>query len=250
VSGDGFSGEVAAPGRGGEPIKSEGVMLFHRFAKLILRGLLAILIDYEVVGLENVPRKGPLIVAINHMNFLDPVLATVFIPRDIVSMAKAELFSSPVVGFLFRLYGAFPVHRGEIDRTALRKAMTALKEEKALLMAPEGTRGGDWRLIKARDGVAYVSLKVSVPILPMAISGSERFWKELARLRRAKTKIVVGEPFLLVPKEGRASRGQLSEMTTEAMYRLATLLPPEYRGVYSDLSAATEEHIRPYKGGA
>jgi len=211
---------------------------------------MAILLDYEVVGLENVPRKGPLIVAINHMNFLDPVIATVFIPRDIVSMAKAELFGSPVVGLVFRLYGAFPVRRGEIDRTALRKAMAALKEEKALLMAPEGTRGGDWRLMKARDGVAYVALQASVPILPVAISGSERFWKELARLRRTKTRVVVGEPFVLLPREGRVSREQLSEMTTEAMYRLATLLPPEYRGIYGDLETATEEHIRPYKGGS
>lgn len=225
-------------------------MLFHRFAKLILRGLMAILLDYEVVGLENVPRKGPLIVAINHMNFLDPVMATVFIPRDIVSMAKAELFGSPVVGLVFRLYGAFPVRRGEIDRTALRKAMAALKEEKALLMAPEGTRGGDWRLTKARDGVAYVALQASVPILPVAISGSERFWKELARLRRTKTRVVVGEPFVLVPKEGKVTREQLGEMTTQAMYRLAALLPPEYRGIYGDLETATEEHIRPYKGGS
>lgn len=225
-------------------------MLFHRFAKSILRGLLAILLDYEVVGLENVPRKGPLIVAINHMNFLDPVLATVLIPRDIVSMAKAELFGYPLVGLVFGLYGAFPVRRGEIDRRALRKAMAALKEEKALLMAPEGTRGGDWRLIEARDGVAYVALRASVPILPMAISGSERFWKELARLRRTKTRIVVGEPFFLVPEEGKVTREQLREMTAEAMYRLAALLPPQYRGVYSDLSAATEEHIRPYKGAS
>jgi len=225
-------------------------MLFHRFAKLILRGLMAILLDYEVVGLENVPRKGPLIVAINHMNFLDPVIATVFIPRDIVSMAKAELFGSPVVGLVFRLYGAFPVRRGEIDRTALRKAMAALQEEKALLMAPEGTRGGDWRLMKARDGVAYVALQASVPILPVAISGSERFWKELARLRRTKTRVVVGEPFVLVPKEGKVTREQLGEMTTQAMYRLAALLPPEYRGIYGDLETATEEHIRPYKGGS
>jgi 1-acyl-sn-glycerol-3-phosphate acyltransferase len=211
---------------------------------------MAILLDYEVVGLENVPRKGPLIVTINHMNFLDPVIATVFIPRDIVSMAKAELFGSPVVGLVFRLYGAFPVRRGEIDRTALRKAMAALQEEKALLMAPEGTRGGDWRLMKARDGVAYVALQASVPIVPVAISGSERFWKELARLRRTKTRVVMGEPFVLLPREGRVSREQLSEMTTEAMYRLATLLPPEYRGVYSDLSAAREEYIRTYKGGS
>jgi len=128
--------------------------------------------------------------------------------------------------------------------------MAALKEEKALLMAPEGTRGGDWRLIKARDGVAYVALQASVPILPVVISGSERFWKELARLRRTKTRVVVGEPFVLLPREGRVSREQLSEMTTEAMYRLATLLPPEYRGVYSDLSAAREEYIRTYKGGS
>jgi len=84
----------------------------------------------------------------------------------------------------------------------------------------------------------------------MAISGSERFWKELARLRRTKTKIVVGEPFVLVPREDRATREQLSEMTTEAMYRLAALLPPQYRGVYSDLSAAREEQTRPYKGGS
>ena len=223
-------------------------MLFHRVAKLILRGLIAILLDCQVEGLENVPRKGPFILVINHMNFLDPVLATAFLPRDVASMAKFELFQNPFVGLIFRCYGAFPVRRGEVDRAALREALQTLGQERALLMAPEGTRGGDWRLLKARHGVAYVALQAHVPVLPMAISGSEHFWKEIARLRRTKTKIVVGQPFFFAA-EGKPSREELSQMTTEAMYRLAALLPPEYRGVYSDLSAATERYVRPYPQG-
>jgi 1-acyl-sn-glycerol-3-phosphate acyltransferase len=221
-------------------------MVFHRLAKGFLRGLMAIFLDYQVEGLDNVPKTGPLILAINHMKFLDPVVASALSPRDVVTMAKAELFHNPFVGLIFRLYGAFPVRRGEIDRSALGRSVQTLRAGKALLMAPEGTRGKGYSLKLAKDGMAYLALRENVPILPVAISGTEKFWGQLKRLRRAKVRLTFGEAFLISAIDSKVSREELCQMTREAMYRLAALLPEEYRGAYSDLSQATEKYLRPY----
>ncbi|HID88058.1 MAG TPA: 1-acyl-sn-glycerol-3-phosphate acyltransferase [Anaerolineae bacterium] len=221
------------------------MMWFYHLANVVLRGLFAILLDYRVTGLENVPRTGPLIVAINHTSFLDPLLVGVFIPREVTMMGKAELFRIPVFGLIARLYGAFPVRRGEIDRGALRRAMEVLQEGGALMMAPEGTRGGTEQLQRGRHGVTMIALRTGAAILPVAIWGPKRFPTNLARLRRTRVGMAVGEPFTLKKGAGKPSREEVRAMTDEIMYRLAALLPPEVRGVYSDLTAAREDHLLP-----
>lgn len=222
-------------------------MIFHRLAKVFLRFVLGLLLDLKVEGLEKIPMRGPLILAHNHMNWVDAVLATSLIPRDIVSMTKLENLDLPIIGGLIRLYGSFPVRRGEVDRRALAQSISTLQQGFALLLVPEGTRGKDWRLKPGKDGLAYVALKSGAPVVLMAISGSEQFWLNLKRLRRTPTRVVVDEPFYLSPPEGEVDREVLREMTQEVMYRLASLLPAEYRGVYSDLSQADNRYIIPAK---
>lgn len=218
---------------------------FYHLANAVLRGLFAILLDYHVTGLENVPRTGPLIVAINHTSFLDPILAGVFVPREITMMAKVELFRVPVAGLIARLYGAFPVRRGEVDRQAIRKAMEVLRGGGALLMAPEGTRGDTEQLQRGHPGVTMIALHTSAAIMPVAIWGPKRFPANLARLRRTRVEIAVGDPFTLRKGAGKPRREEMRAMTDEIMYRLAALLPPEVRGVYGDLTAAREDHLLP-----
>jgi 1-acyl-sn-glycerol-3-phosphate acyltransferase len=218
-------------------------MWTRRFCNSALRFLFKILLKLEVVGLENVPLEGPLILMITHTNFLDPLLAGAFMPREVVMMSKVENFWHPILGILVRLYGAFPVRRGEVDLWAIRRSLEVLDNDEVLLMAPEGTRSGDGRLQKGHDGMTFIALRADAPVLPMAIMGGERFWANLPKLRRTPIKIVIGNVFRFSPGQQRVRRAIISKMTEEAMYRLASLLPPERRGVYSDLESATEEHL-------
>lgn len=214
-------------------------MFVRRLLNAVLRILFKILLKLEIVGLENVPSQGPLILMINHINFLDPVLTVGLMPRPVTAFAKIETLGYPLLGFFIRIYGVVPVRRGEVDRRALRQAIETLARGEAFLVAPEGTRSHHGRLQPARDGIAYIALRTGATILPVAIWGQERFLANLKRLRRTPIHIRIGKPFHFVP--GTGSRDELRAMTREAMYQLATLLPPQYRGVYSDLEKASTD---------
>jgi 1-acyl-sn-glycerol-3-phosphate acyltransferase len=220
-------------------------MRFQRFARGVFRALFGILLKCQVTGLENVPRQGPLIVVMNHINFLDPILVSVVIPRDIAIMSKVENMEAPILGTLADWYGAFPVRRGEVDLSAVRNSLRALQGGKALLLAPEGTRSQTARLQKGQDGTALIAFRAKAPLLPVALSGNEGFAENVKRLRRTPTQIAIGEPFLLTYPGKRPSREELSHMTDEIMYRIAALLPPAYRGQFSDLSQTTARYARP-----
>ncbi len=223
-------------------------MTFQRFANRVLRFVMALLLDYEVEGLERLPAEGPVIVVQNHMISIDTVIGAALVDREVVGMSKAENYRNPVLAFFFRLYGTFPVLRGEVDRKALRTALRVLKQGKVLMAAPEGTRSRTNTLQKGKDGLSYIAVRAGAPIVPLAIWGQEKFWKQLSSLRRTKVGIAFGHPFIFEPEARKLTREQLSQMTDEMMYRLAVLLPDEYRGYYSDLSTATEQHLTAYDG--
>ena len=223
-------------------------MTFQRFANAVLRAVMKVVLVCEVEGLENLPEEGPLIACQNHMISIDTVVGAVFIEREIIGMSKVENYRVPLLSLLFKAYGTFPVRRGEVDRQALRAARRVLKQGKELMAAPEGTRSKTNTLQKGKDGLSYIAVRAGAPIIPVAISGQEVFWRQLRRLRRTRVKIVFGKPFVFEPGDGKLTREQLTQMTHEMMYRIAELLPEKYRGYYSDLSAATEEYLRPYDG--
>lgn len=221
-------------------------MRFQRFARVVLMLIARLVLRLEVSGLERVPRTGRLIIMMNHLSWLDPILTTILIPRDIAIMSKIENFQIPVAGLLVKWFGSFPVRRGEADLSAVRQSVAVLEQDRALLMAPEGTRSRSRTLQQAHAGMALVATRANAPILPVALSGVEHFNHNIKRLRRTPVRVAIGEPFLMIPKPGQPPRAQHEQMTQEAMYRLAALLPPAYRGVYSDLSRATTEVTRPY----
>ncbi|MBI5706074.1 MAG: 1-acyl-sn-glycerol-3-phosphate acyltransferase [Armatimonadetes bacterium] len=128
----------------------------------------------RVVGQENVPFTGPLIVAPNHSSNLDPEAAAVCVGRQITFMAKAQLFKVPVLGQLIRSLGAFPVHRGTADTEALRLTYRLLGEGRAVLVFPEGTRGDGKQLLPVSRGIAMIAKRSGAPVLPVAIIGNHK----------------------------------------------------------------------------
>lgn len=194
-------------------------------------------------GVENVPQSGSAILMINHIAFVDPIVAMASLRRNIVPMAKVEAYSYPIWGVFPRLWQVIPVHRDEVDRTAIRLALSVLKAGEIILVAPEGTRSPT--LQKGREGVAYLAVKSGAPVVPTAIVGSEGFpTLNPKRMRGPAARAIFGRPFRFVGEwSNHFDHSQLRKMTDEAMYVLAAMLPPERRGVYADLSKATTETI-------
>lgn len=205
---------------------------FYYFANWFLRTIffpLTLKVEFE--GLEKVPLTGPLIVVINHINFLDPLLTGAYFPREIEMMSKVENFRLPVVGWVVKAYGAFPVRRGEADVVAIKHALQVLQQGRALLMAPEGTRGSAI-LREGHDGAALLAARSGAPLIPVGVSGQEHFFRNLKRLRRTTVRVSVGDPFYLTAGTRKPTRDTLRVMTEELMQRLAAELPPTYRGAH------------------
>jgi 1-acyl-sn-glycerol-3-phosphate acyltransferase len=196
----------------------------------------------RVEGMENFPATGPAILMINHIDFVDPVVVLGNLPRNIVPMAKIEVYDYPVIGIFPRLWGVIPVRRGEVDRRAIEQALAVLKAGEVVLVAPEAHRGPALR--EAREGIAYLAHKAGVPIIPVAIDGTEHLVK-LGHKRASDPGAIVrlGQPFRFKPQGNRPARPVLRQMTSEAMYRLAAMLSEQRRGFYADLSKATAEYI-------
>ena len=214
---------------------------FNALIRLLARLLL---VRVQVTGLEHVPKEGRLMIMFNHINFLDGPLVLGIIPRDTVAMTKYETFRDPILGPLAWLYGAFPVRRGEVDRRALQRAREVLVQGTALLYSPEGHRSGHGRLQRAKHGLAYIALQTEAMILPVAVTGVEDFWRNVRRLRRTDVQITIGRPFRFAASQEPLSRDLRRELTAQAMYQLAKLLPAHYRGFYNDLSQAAEGRLR------
>ena len=215
----------------------------------VVRAIVLSLARVEVIGKKNVPRKGPLIVAANHFNNADPPVLGATMPRRLAFMAKNEMFQWPILGLAARLGGAFPVRRSEADLGALRKATVVLRNGEALAMFPQGTRAKDGKLHKAHPGTALLALRSEAPVLPVAITGTEkivliRLPLDLVRRRRPRVRVVVGQPFFLPPVE-RITADEVNRCTDIIMGRIAALLPPHNRGEYAGAAPAASEPERP-----
>ncbi len=219
--------------------------LTHRVVTSTIKALVRLLCRVDDTQLARVPDQGPFIIVGNHINFLEvPILYSHLVPRPLTGFAKAETWDSPALRLLADLWGAIPIRRGEADMVALRRALKALEAGCILGVAPEGTRSGDGCLQRGNPGTVLLALRSGAPLLPMVSYGAESFWGNLARLRRTDFYIVVGQPFYLDAGGVKVTRQVRQQMTDEIMYQMAALLPPAYRGVYSELARATEAFLR------
>jgi len=211
-----------------------------RATRWAFRAAFVPLMRLDVRGIENVPRRGPLIVASNHLHNFDPEVVGAVIPRTTFIMAKKELFTVPIVGGFIHFFGAFPIDRGAADRVALRYAVHLVEDGNSLLMFPEGTRSLTGRIERVLPGAAFVALRTGAPILPVAVTGTETlpFDEKAAasghrRRGRARVTMTIGTPFHLTPGAD-GKRPTMAVATDEMMRHIAALLPPDYRGIYAD----------------
>jgi len=219
--------------------------LLGRLADGLICLLVHVLCRIDGKQIERIPMHGPLILIANHVNFLEaPVLHCRFRPRKVIGLAKSEAWKNPLLGWLFNRWEAIPIRRGEPDIGALRRALGVLRDGGILAVAPEGTRSRHGRLQRGRSGIVTLALKSGAPLQPVVVYGGEAIGDNVRRLRRTPFHIRVGEPFR-VETGGESLTSELRQrITDEIMYRMAALLPPQYRGEYADLDSATETYSR------
>lgn len=169
--------------------------------------------QFKVIGKENVPADGGVLLCCNHINNFDPEVIGITSPRPIHFMAKEELFSVPILGKILPHINAFPVKRGFSDRGALRKGLDVLNAGNVLGLFPEGTRSKTGELGKGLAGAGFFALRSNAHIVPCAIIGPYKPFKRL--------KVVYGKPISMDEyRQNKASAEQVTEVIMNEIKQL------------------------------
>lgn len=194
---------------------------FYRICWSIVR-LYMILCKVHIKGAENIPKKGSVIIASNHIGAADPPFVGGSINRELFFLAKMELFKNPLLGFLFKNLNCIPVNRGVFDQKALDAAQNALRKEYGLILFPEGTRSKTGELKKGKPGIGLLARKTLVPVVPAYIENSREFLQ--LPFSRRRLRVTFGEPLGIdwiekVPNENEGYR----LIAEEVMNRISRL---------------------------
>jgi 1-acyl-sn-glycerol-3-phosphate acyltransferase len=215
-----------------------------KFIIVIARAMTSLIFKIDDEQLKIVPNKGPLIFYSNHVNFMEvPTVYTRLQPRDIHGMVLADRWENPFLRWVLDSTGSIPLQRGQSNHDAIRKAIELLKIGAVVGIMPEGRRSGDGILQEAFPGVILLALRSGAPLIPIGFYGAENYKQNMSRLKRTDFHFVVGKPFHVIDRGKALSVPVRQQMTSEIMYRLAAILPSAYRGIYADLTQATQDYL-------
>ena len=164
--------------------------LWYRFCRINSQALFLSFFRGRVFGCQNVPHTGGVLLVCNHQSFLDPVLATLVLPRECHYMARDSLFRNPFFRRLIESLNAFPIKRGTADLGAIRETLRRLKAGQLVVTFPEATRTTDGSVAPMHSGVILLARKARVPIVPGLILGAFESWPRQARLPRPRPVII------------------------------------------------------------
>jgi 1-acyl-sn-glycerol-3-phosphate acyltransferase len=211
-----------------------GVRAAARIAQRAAKLLLATGADIDVVGADRVPAHGPLIAAGNHLSYADGLLVPSVMPRLDVSLLVADEYRrKPFSHFFANFIGrAIYVASAPTAMFALRQAVARLRAGEVVLIAAEGEVSRTSTMLPAQPGLGYLAAVTGAPVLPIATTGQEHLFANLRQFRRTPIRVEFGEPF--APSITGLTSAALAETSEMIMRRVAAMLPPRYRGVYSD----------------
>jgi 1-acyl-sn-glycerol-3-phosphate acyltransferase len=174
-----------------------GMRLYYRFCRFLCQCATMLVLKARVFGLHNVPGEGGVLLVCNHQSFMDPVLATMALPREGNYMARDSLFANRWFGRLIESLNAFPVRRNTADLAAIKEALRRLKQGRVVVVFPEGTRTEDGTIGPMLPGLAAIARKAEVPVVPTLIDGVFQAWPRDRKLPSAGDVIVeYGRPIL------------------------------------------------------
>jgi 1-acyl-sn-glycerol-3-phosphate acyltransferase len=168
-------------------------LALYLVVRAILQPIFHVYFRMRRMGMEHVPRSGPVIFAANHRSFLDPFVIGTLTRRPVYYVAKKELFAHPVAGWLLSRLGAFPIDRGAGDQQAMETARRILERGDCVVIFPEGTRKRPGPLGQPRRGMGRLALQTGAPVVPVAVLGTEavrRGW----RIRPHRVTLRCGRP--------------------------------------------------------
>jgi len=191
----------------------KGVGWTYTFARIVLTLPTLLLWRVRQIGVENVPREGALVLAPNHFSQMDHFFAGVYLRRKIRFMAKSQMFGPPVLTYIYKHGGVFPVRRGAHDEEAFKTVYELIDQGEMLLVYAEGGRSRSRELGEPKPGIGRIALESGAPIVPVAIHGSAgvRGWK---RLRFPKVTVEFGKPMVFAVEPAPSRERQL-EVATE-----------------------------------
>jgi 1-acyl-sn-glycerol-3-phosphate acyltransferase len=207
----------------------------HKIFRFFVRLIIGIIARVEVSGFENLP-SGGFVVAANHIGRLDAALAYYVLDRPDIIMVVAEKYKIyAIFRWLVKLTNGMFVDRYNSDIHAIRETLRRLQQGQVFTITPEGTRSKSGNLIEGKPGGTYLAWKAGVPVVPVALTGTEDavVVERLKHFKRLKVRIVAGQSFTLPPVKGKDRDAAMLHYTDEVMCRIAALLPPERRGIYA-----------------
>jgi 1-acyl-sn-glycerol-3-phosphate acyltransferase len=208
----------------------------YKTLRAIVRFVMNLIADVEVVGMDKLP-QGNVLLAANHLGRLDTAVLLYAIDREDIIMAIAEKYKNhPLFGAMGRAVDAVWLNRFEADFSALREILTRMKKGGLMVIAPEGTRSKTEALQQGKMGAAFLAAKSGYPVLTVSLTGTEDrgVLENLKRFRRSKIRAVAGELFTIEIPKGSGREQAMHDATEEIMCRLAVNLPEKYRGVYAE----------------
>jgi 1-acyl-sn-glycerol-3-phosphate acyltransferase len=199
----------------------KGVGWTYPLVRMILTLPTLLIYRVRAIGVKNVPKSGPLLLAPNHFSQMDHFFTGVYLRRHVRFMAKSQMFGPPVLTYIYKHGGVFPVRRGKHDEEAFKTAYTILEQGGMVLVYAEGGRSRSRNLGDPKPGIGRIALEAGVPVVPVAIHGSAgvRSWR---RLRFPKVTVQFGEP-LSFPAEREPSRDRQMEVSTEVFDRVRAM---------------------------
>ena len=223
-------------------------VVFHFFVQRLARAVFGLYFRCYTRGRRNLPRQGGVIIAPTHRSNLDTPMIGASAGRPLRYFAKSGLFKGPITTWMLVAMGAFPVRRDTIDRSALKAALSVLEGGQPLVVFPEGERKSGNRIYPLLDGAAWLAAKSQVPVVPVAIGGTERAMGIGVRMPRPRTvRFVWGEP--LAPPEvddrGRLSREDLTRYSDD----LREVLQRMFDAVQQELGNPVWDSNEPGKDG-
>lgn len=207
----------------------------QRLMRLLFRNATRI----SLSGVEHIP-SGPALIVANHLSHADPALLLSIAPRPVEIVGLADL-KRRLAAPLYYWYEPIPVRRDEIDRDVLRAILETLAADQPVLIFPEARISRTGALEEARDGIGYLALRARVPVVTVAITGTQQIAAEWKALRRPVLTVTIAPPIMLEEEQALPPRARRRAATEIIMRRLASQLPPEYRGAY--LSDGPAPHV-------
>lgn len=199
--------------------------MIYELCRVLFTFIFKFIFRWQVTGLENLPKSGSFILAANHISLWDPPLMATAVPQKVHYMAKEELFRFAPFGRLIKNLGAFPVRRGAADRGALKAAITVLNEGKVLGIFPEGTtKHQKGELGQAKPGLALIAAKAKVPVIPVAITGTNKVFENFWSLPRFT--LSFGKPLTI---DSKAGREELDTFGQELMSQIREMIKMAYQ---------------------